>query len=202
MNIEDQLWTDNWFNYSTFYDWISHIPEYKTFVEIGVWKGHSISHLAKRLQDHDRKDVQLYAVDLFDETPSIDGIDFEGDILERNQNKIYKIYQTNVERAGVRDMIKDLKGYSWEVANQFKDNSVDFAFIDAAHDYESVKKDILAWLPKIKEGGIIAGHDYQNPGFPGVERAVKEVFKDVPISGMVLHNGWHVCWMVNKKDVI
>ena len=37
---------------------------------------------------------------------------------------------------------------------------MDFCFIDSAHDYETVKNDIIYWLPKIKNGGILAGHDY------------------------------------------
>jgi hypothetical protein len=54
----------------------------------------------------------------------------------------------------------------------FNSESVTFAYIDAAHDYESVKRDIAAWMPKIKSGGILAGHDAQSPG---VQKAVKEL---------------------------
>jgi hypothetical protein len=43
------------------------------------------------------------------------------------------------------------------------------------HDYENVKADILAWKPKVKPGGIMAGHDY-GPHAPGVIKAVNEVF--------------------------
>jgi hypothetical protein len=50
-------------------------------------------------------------------------------------------------------------------------------YIDASHDYESVKEDIIAWLPKVKKGGIICGDDY-TPGWPGVMRAVNEVFNN------------------------
>jgi len=46
-------------------------------------------------------------------------------------------------------------------------------YIDAAHDYENVKKDILVWLPKVKQGGIIAGHDVI---IGGVKQAVVEIF--------------------------
>ena len=51
---------------------------------------------------------------------------------------------------------------------------VDFVYIDADHRYECVKSDIAAWLPHVKSGGIICGHDY-SIGFPGVYRAVNEL---------------------------
>jgi hypothetical protein len=47
----------------------------------------------------------------------------------------------------------------------------DLVYIDADHRYEAVKADIEAWLPKIKPGGILAGHDYSND-HPGVRKAV------------------------------
>jgi hypothetical protein len=59
------------------------------------------------------------------------------------------------------------------------DGSVDLVFIDADHSYEGVKADIEAWLPKVKVGGWIGGHDYKSPRFPGVERAVHERFDQV-----------------------
>ena len=54
----------------------------------------------------------------------------------------------------------------------------DLVFIDANHEYTHVKQDILAWLPKVRPGGILAGHDYapEIPMFSGVKQAVDEVF--------------------------
>lgn len=57
-----------------------------------------------------------------------------------------------------------------EAANRFKDGEFDIVYIDAEHDYESVKADILAWKPKAKH--ILAGHDYHC--FPDVQRAVRD----------------------------
>lgn len=54
---------------------------------------------------------------------------------------------------------------------------VDVLVVDAAHDYESVKRDIVAWLPRMKPGGLIIGHDY-TPKNPGVVKAFDERFGD------------------------
>lgn len=56
----------------------------------------------------------------------------------------------------------------------FSDKSVGFVYIDAMHDYESVRSDIRDWWPKISHGGILAGHDYQEDCHPGVVKAVNE----------------------------
>ena len=57
------------------------------------------------------------------------------------------------------DYITILRGISWEMATNIPDKSLDFCFIDADHRYSGVTRDIFAYLPKIKQGGWISGHD-------------------------------------------
>lgn len=67
-----------------------------------------------------------------------------------------------------------LEGLSWEMAKNVPDNSLDFVFIDACHEYECVYQDILAWAPKLKAGGLLCGHDIN---IPGVLQAVEELIE-------------------------
>jgi predicted O-methyltransferase YrrM len=64
-----------------------------------------------------------------------------------------------------------------EAVKLFDDESLDAVFIDADHSYEAVKLDIQNWMPKVRRGGILAGHDYV-PSWPGVVRAVDELLPD------------------------
>lgn len=73
-----------------------------------------------------------------------------------------------------KDIIKLHESYSYEIANNFIDGTINFIYIDGEHSYEAVKRDIELYLPKIKNGGIIAGHDYHE-NWPGVIKAVEEV---------------------------
>lgn len=66
---------------------------------------------------------------------------------------------------------------SLEYAKIIKDNSIDFIYIDGNHQYSSVKEDILAWLPKIKKSGAIAGHDYT---WDSVKKVTQEIFQKNP----------------------
>ena len=82
------------------------------------------------------------------------------------------------------DMITLHRGYSYDLHENFKDRVYDFIYIDADHSYEGVSRDIEQYLPKVKQNGIIAGHDWHEV-WPGVQRAVREqlgepdwVFKD------------------------
>lgn len=52
--------------------------------------------------------------------------------------------------------------FSETAAAQLPDASVDFVYLDARHDYTSVSADIAAWWPKLRTGGILAGHDFVN----------------------------------------
>jgi len=47
---------------------------------------------------------------------------------------------------------------------QVADKSLDFMYLDGAHDYENVKQELLLLFSKVRPGGVIAGHDYCNYG--------------------------------------
>jgi predicted O-methyltransferase YrrM len=87
---------------------------------------------------------------------------------------------TEVGRAFVKkaevygDRARVLLGKSAEMAAHVEDGSLDWVFIDAAHDYESVKADVVAWAPKVRKYGFIMGHDID---FPSVKQAVEEAFR-------------------------
>ncbi len=66
-------------------------------------------------------------------------------------------------RKGSLDAVKDIP-----------DGSLDFVYIDEMHEFDPVMMDLIQWNPKVKRGGIIAGHDYSNVYFQfGVIQAVQ-----------------------------
>ena len=69
-----------------------------------------------------------------------------------------------------------------------KDGSLDFVFIDAGHGYEAVRDDIRNWLPMVRPGGWLMGHDFDTAVHPGVVRAVNEAF------GAAFRLLPHTCW--------
>jgi hypothetical protein len=71
-----------------------------------------------------------------------------------------------------------------------------FVYIDAEHDYESVKADIAAWWPFLMSGGILAGHDYDKAVLPGVVQAVDEFSKVNDIETFVTREALPSWWMV------
>lgn len=64
-----------------------------------------------------------------------------------------------------------LRGPSWQMQQFVKDQTLDFLYLDANHSYVGVMKDLAAWHPKVKKGGVIAFHDYEMPEY-GVKEAV------------------------------
>ncbi len=52
------------------------------------------------------------------------------------------------------------RGYSIEVAERFPEQHFDWIYIDTDHSYQTTIKELETWAPRIKEDGIIAGHDF------------------------------------------
>lgn len=147
------------FSYEEFYVWAARElgqGETAWVVEVGCFTGQSAAFLAVELKNVFGGNVCIDLVDTF-------------------QYCAPEHVRKNLEP--VEDVIGDLHvGLSWEVASLYGDRSLDLVFVDAGHSYGDVCKDIDAWLPKVKIGGLIAGHDYVEwPGF-GVIRAVNERF--------------------------
>lgn len=62
---------------------------------------------------------------------------------------------------------------SVRAAHLIPDGWADFVFIDAAHSYDAVAMDLVAWEPKVRPGGWFGGHDFHE-SHPGVIKAVRE----------------------------
>jgi hypothetical protein len=146
-----------WCDYSAFYRALAQsLPDGGEFVEIGSWMGQSISFFCQELQDTN-KSVRVWCVDTFkgeQNQPS------HLAMVEENGGSIREVFERNTKATGVRDMIEVIEGDSAESAASFADDSLDAVYIDAAHDYDSVVKDLAAWFPKVKADGIFSGHDY------------------------------------------
>lgn len=74
-----------------------------------------------------------------------------------------------------RQKLRVLRLSSNRASSLFMNGSLNFVFIDANHRYDEVLHDIMMWGPKVGKG-VIAGHDYENSGAPGVKRAVDDVY--------------------------
>jgi len=91
-------------------------------------------------------------------------------VLKRPDEEIAKEYLKEFE-----DKIIWIKNYSWNAV--FRLPKLDFVYIDGNHQYPDVKVDTELYYPKVKIGGLFAGHDYSRyKRHRGVVRAVNEFF--------------------------
>lgn len=103
-----------------------------------------------------------------------------------------KVFNDNMTKIQVRPYINVHIMDSAAAAELFTDESVDFCFVDASHVAENVKLDIEAWWPKIKQGGILGGHDYSW----GSVRGVTNDFAKEKGLKLVAHGN---CWKIQKE---
>lgn len=103
----------------------------------------------------------------------VDNYDNSLEIHRRKQSAIKDIAFSRFEK--LQDRITWILKPSVEAAKEVEDNSLDFVYIDAMHDYDNVKNDIKAWVPKVRIGGLITGHDF-TPRYKGLKKAVREIF--------------------------
>lgn len=157
--------------------------------EIGVFAG----EMSKRLLS--REDVTLYMVDAWAPYSDRSGEDdYHASMPQNEHEDIYKAAVNGVRFAGER--AKVIRDWSQDAAQKVPDRSLDFVFIDAEHSYEGCRDDIKAWAPKVKVGGWLMGHDYNNPDFPkwGVERAVQEF---ATARGLEVELGDNYTWFIH-----
>lgn len=176
---------EGWFSFSKLYDRMvkEAIPAVPThFVEVGGWLGRSAAYMAVEIINS-RKDVKFDVVDIWDTSKHEDYVE----IIKKYGCDPYDQFLKNMK--DVLHLVKPVRMLSLDAAKTYADESLDFVYIDADHTYEALKEDIAAWLPKVKQGGVLGGHDYSYV-FPGVIEAVNEIFKNP--------NTEEISWWVRK----
>lgn len=119
---------------------------FKAGVELGVERGMYSIELLDRIPG-----VTLYCVDAWTV--------YRGYREHVTQPKMESLLAETMERLADRDVVV-IRGWSTEVAATFEDGSLDFVYIDANHELSHVVNDLTAWVPKVRKGGVVAGHDY------------------------------------------
>lgn len=150
--------------------WLEKLIKEKNFTkgaEIGVFEGTTFKHLIENCpnlhltgvdvfcSDKDWKRLNIKTTEELNKHPALERYD-----------ALLQFCENYSERAIV------WRDFSNLAHNRIQDESLDFVFIDASHNYDSVLEDLKCWAPKIRKGGIVSGHDIN---MFGVRRAVMDV---------------------------
>ena len=146
-------------------DWLTKRGLLGMVVEIGVMHGGFSRMVLNQWRGREYVMVDLWAR----QDPSV--------YKERTDDVPYDLkYLDCVQVAKEFPIVRMVRDFSVNAAKQFKDESLDWVFIDANHSFDAVTEDMDAWFPKLKKGGLFSGHDYMNnttwPHFCEVKSAV------------------------------
>ncbi|TXI11126.1 MAG: class I SAM-dependent methyltransferase [Rhizobium sp.] len=170
-----------WFDYAPFWDRaVATAPPGAALVEVGVFCGKSLAHLARIAKAADRG-LRVYGVDTFRGSPEHHGA--ASNLHELPPFTLASLCMEFLDAAGVLDDVTLIRAPSVTAAKVFADDSLHAVFLDADHSEGAVAADIAAWLPKLNRfktylggalTGMFGGDDYHT--FPGVKAAVDRCF--------------------------
>lgn len=156
-----------------------YLPNYNIGVEIGVLNGDFSFQILNTINIK-----KLYLID-----PYLIG-------EEKYAGGLNTSYSTELDYINLLNRFNDQisngtiivdRRFSFDAVNDYPDNIFDFVYIDASHLYKDVLKDLNDWMPKLKNGGLMCGHDYTITQDFGVIKAVDE-FMEQHFFEMILYN--------------
>lgn len=146
--------------------WLAmHAGVCEKIVEVGSWMGRSTTALAQATTGH------VWAIDTW--RGAAEHVEIMKELSPENLYKAFLHYTAGIPN------ITPIRLPSVQAA-QFIQSPLDMVFIDASHDYDNVRLDIETWLPKLRTGGVLCGHDYEYSA--GVKRAVNELLPEARVA--------------------
>jgi hypothetical protein len=137
--------------------------------EIGVANGEYSAWLLEHWNGERLVSVDAWSVDT-DEVPS------EQRVTQKELDNAFETTRARLAPYGSRSEI--WRAESTHAAERVAPASADFVYIDARHDYDAVSADIAAWLPRVRPGGLLAGHDYYDGERGGTRYGVKRAVEE------------------------
>lgn len=132
-----------------------------TGAEIGVAFGGHTEAILKNTEVR-----KLYSVDMFRHDPDyVDPLNFP----QERFDELFEFVRSRIAKFGARCEVVRLESGA---AAAVVPDGLDFVYLDANHSFEGVSRDLGLWAAKVHDGGIVGGHDYGHPDFPGVRAAV------------------------------
>lgn len=166
------------FDCEELYKWVVfNAPNNSHFVEIGIAEGKSSGYLGVEIINSN-KNIRLDCIDCW--------------FMDTDTSKDYtETVRKNLTPIMDKMDIRIIQNYSRIASKGYDNESLDFVFIDGDHSYNGVTNDIIDWLPKLKNTGIIAGHDYNKDLYShNVIKAVDDFFGKEIVN--VSKNSWYV----------
>ena len=125
---------------------------YKVGAEIGTEQGKYAEQICRAISG-----VELTCIDPY--------LAYDRYADHVNQSKLDRFYsEAQARLAPFGDSVSVLRLASLDAVHYFQPASLDFVFIDGNHHFDFVVRDIIAWSPIVRAGGIVAGHDYKPEG--------------------------------------
>lgn len=163
-----------WFSYENIYAEVAQMAEDgDLIVEIGSFKGKSTAFMCVEIANSGKK-VQFDCID-----PMVPMSHYaESAKNEADDWADYTVDKFHERLEPVKGLYNLIQKTSAEAAAQYADKSIDFIMIDGDHTYQGVYDDVVAFLPKMKSGGIMTGDDAWDAG---VWKAVNDAAPDMNV---------------------
>lgn len=147
-----------------------------TYLEVGSWMGLSSIAVCFGLMSNLNFTSKVFCVDPWEIMPEMNHFE---ELVPNGD--LYQTFLNNIEKTKVKKFITPLRGKSVDVSKTIEENQkFDYIFIDGDHSFQGCYDDIIAWLPKLKEGGKFIGHDAEPKG--EVVQALEQIKKEKNIS--------------------
>lgn len=149
--------------------------------EIGVCHGFTTEYMLNNVPSIKK----IYAVDNYPTFVDWDGTRVTAERQQETKQRCFKRLSPFI------DKVTFIYDESAKFAPSIEDDSLDFIFIDGDHSYEATLNDMIQYWPKVKKGGLFAGHD---ANLTSVDSALKQFFKDKNVErvNVVENNAWYI----------